>query len=297
MEARHWLTRCGGVMLATALLTPLAQGQQLPFAGRDPKGEITDPYLKEVSGLVAAGAIPHGLWTHNDSGDEARIFLIDDAARHRATYYLEGVTAYDWEDIGIMKRGEHHYLLVGDIGDNLAQRPTVTIQLVAEPAAIMGPEPLVDTIPRAKIRSYTLRYEDGARDAEAMFFDPIDKLVYIIAKRELGAGLYQVALPETASDTLTLRRVGRLPYTFITGADISPGGSEILVKNLLEVYYWKRREGETVPEALRRPATRLPYQPEPQGEAIAFAGDGSGYFTLSESLLGLKAILYFYRRL
>src|SRR5690606_1376893 len=98
------------------------------------------------------------------------------------------------------------------------------------------------------------------------------------------------------TDTLTLKQVGTIPYTFITSADISVDGTEILVKNLLNVYYWRRRPGETVPEALNRRAIRLPYRPEPQGEAIAFSNKGNGYYTLSEAVLGLDAILYFYPR-
>src|SRR5690606_16673354 len=94
-----------------------------------------------------------------------------------------------------------------------------------------------------------------------------------------------------------LRRTGDLPHTFITGADISKNGQEILIKNLLEVFYWKRKPGESVNKLLKRPAVKLRYTPEPQGEAIAFNRNGPGYFTLSEAVLGLNSILYFYPKI
>src|SRR5690606_16960364 len=150
--------------------------------------------------------------------------------------------------------------------------------------------------------TYVLVYENGPRDAESFFYDPIDQYVYVISKRELHAGIYRTTLPDAttsptaAADTLVLKQVGTIPHTFITSADIHTEGTEILAKILLSVFYWKRKPGETVAAAMSRPAEKLPYRPEPQGEALSFSRDGQGYYTLSEAVLGLKAILYFYRR-
>lgn len=294
------LKRESVVILPIMLIALFCANQQEPqriFAPGNPTGTLSHTAIHEASGLVASVVNPRQFWTHNDSGDKARIFLIDDSARHRATFYLEGVKARDWEDIAMMEQGGRNYLLVGDIGDNRKQYPYVTVHLFEEPL-VDGEATTIDTIPKGDIKHFIFTYEDGPRDAESLIFDPVDSAIYIISKRELEAGIYRAKLPERyTGDTLTLKCVGKLPHTFITGADISPDGSEILVKNLLDVYYWKRRPGETVATALQRPAVRLPYVPEPQGEAIAFARDGSGYYTLSESPLGLTSRLYFYKRL
>ena len=285
-------------MAAYCLAVVYAQGQDKTiFADRQARGKITNVEINEASGLIASVKYDGHFWTHNDSGDKARIFLIDDSARHRATYYLEGIHARDWEDIGMMEYEGRHYLVVGDIGDNRGQYPDVQIHLFEEPSK-SGVGFVVDTIPTAQIRSFVLNYEDGPRDAESLFFDPLDKCLYIISKRELEVGVYSTSttLPETPTDTLMLSKRVTLPYTFVTAADISPDGSEVLVKNLLQVLYWKRRAGESIVDMLRRPAERQLYRPEPQGEAITFARDGSGYYTLSEAALGMDAILYFYER-
>lgn len=284
------------VFILSNLWVAGVSGQEsMPFASGQASGKITATEINEASGLVASSGNPGFLWTHNDSGDVARIFLVDDSARLRTTYYLSGVLARDWEDIGIMECKGRKYLLVGDIGDNRSHHPYINVHRLEEPVAT-GITARVDTIPQEAIATFVLRYENGPRDAESLFFDPIDNYLYLISKRELHAGIYRTILPEIPTDTLVLKQVGSIPYTFITSADISPDGTEILLKNLLNVFYWQRKPGESVSEALRRPPTCLPYRPEPQGEAIAFSRDGRGYYTLGEAVLGLDAILYFYRR-
>lgn len=268
---------------------------EIPFTYGVAKGKVPSAVINEASGLVASRAHPGWFWTHNDSGDSARIFLIDYSATLRSSYYLEGITAYDWEDISLMTQGDKPYLLVADIGDNGGRRPFIYLHVVEEPETVGNPTAM-DTIPRAHITTWVMKYEDGPRDAESLFFDPVDECIYVVGKRELPAGIYRTALPDQPADTLLLKRVGTVPQTFLTAADIRSDGGELLMKNLLHVFYWKRQPGESIPTMLKRPALTLPYQPEPQGEAITFAADGSGYYTLSESALGMEAVLYFYPR-
>lgn len=99
-----------------------------------------------------------------------------------------------------------------------------------------------------------------------------------------------------------------LELDFITGGDISPNGDEILLRNLRNVYLFQRAPGMSVFNALRTNNYRvLPYNWEPQGEAIAFDAMGAGYFTLSENNKGEDAegeaiddpdgqFLYYYAR-
>ena len=288
-----WITVWIGCFLMAGSV--FGQRDDTPFGEGQALGRIDNPDINEASGLVASAAHRGCFWTHNDSGDGARVFLIDDAARHRATYYLPGIEANDWEDIATMERDGAYYLLIGDVGDNRGQRPYVQLHVLKEPAASIR-TPTVDTMPAGQIRSYVLRYEDGPRDAESLFVDPLDGRLYVISKRELEVGVYSTVLPESVADTLTMRKVRVLPHTFITSAAISPDGTEVLIKSLLQVFYWKRKPGESIAEMFGRPAQRQPYRPEPQGEAIAFAPEGDGYYTLGEAVLGMPSVLYFYKR-
>ena len=272
------------------------QGSAAVFGERQICGSVDNPAINEASGLVASERNAGYFWTHNDSGDGPRVFLVDDSAHCKATWYLQGINAYDWEDIGMMERSGDDYLLIGDIGDNRGVRPYVQVHVIKEPdlpAAI----PTSDSLSIGEVRSFTLQYEDGPRDAESLFFDPIDERLYVISKRDLEVGVYATPLPEWPVDTLVLRKVCVLPHTFITAAAINSDGTEVLIKNLLNVFYWKRRPGETMGDMFSRPAIVQPYRPEPQGEAITFARDGSGYYTIGEAVLGMKSVLYFYQRL
>ena len=81
--------------------------------------------LREASGLVASIANPGYLWTHNDSGNSASIYLINDKAEIVMTCKLKNTVNRDWEDITIGPGPEENvnYLYVADIGDNEAVYP------------------------------------------------------------------------------------------------------------------------------------------------------------------------------
>src|SRR4051794_31240901 len=55
-------------------------------------GTVTDPAIDEASGIAASRANPGRWWVHNDSGDSARFFLIDHAAKVTATVDVDGAT-------------------------------------------------------------------------------------------------------------------------------------------------------------------------------------------------------------
>ena len=73
-----------------------------------------------------------------------------------------------------------------------------------------------------------------------------------------------------------------LSFGVVTAADFAPDGSEILLRTTATAMLFPRRPGESVARALTRPPCDVPLHLEEQGEAIAFVGDGSGYFTVSE---------------
>jgi hypothetical protein len=131
-----------------------------------------------------------------------------------------------------------------------------------------------------------------------MTIDPIEKLLYIITKRGDSVGVYTSTLKYKANDTLSLTFRGKLffnglkPFKWITAADVSADGKQILVRNYEKVYYWPRNTTEPIWQTLKKAPLELPYKQEKQGEAIAFTPDGKGYYTTSE---GVYAPIYFYK--
>ncbi|MEO1653617.1 MAG: hypothetical protein AAFU64_08735, partial [Bacteroidota bacterium] len=74
----------------------------------------------------------------------------------------------------------------------------------------------------------------------------------------------------------------------------------VLLKSYDRVYFFKLRGSDANlafwEDILGIVPYRLRYEFEPQGEAIAWASDGSGYFTISEEIFGAEAQIYFYER-
>jgi len=269
--------------------------QSLPYTAGIPQGKIHADELQEVSGLLASRINKGSFFVHNDSGDQARVYLINDTAGHIATYSLENITAIDCEDIASVEIDGYPYLVLADIGDNLGKRKNIQLYIFKEPQWNQVGENR--TIPSADIRVVTLEYPDKARDAEAIFIDPVDNQFYLISKRDFKSTVYTAhVFGHNRPDNFMLEARIQLPFTFVTAADISPDGSEILIKNLLHIYHWKRNSKESILHTLQREAITLSYIPEPQGEAIAFDLAGQGFYTLSERALGLNAYFYYYKK-
>jgi hypothetical protein len=250
--------------------------------------------INEASGMVASIHNPGMLWTHNDSGDLPRIFLIDASGKIQSIVMLASAKNRDWEDvaIGTGPVTGKTYLYVGDIGDNDGIYASKKIYRFEEPTIPVG---VRDTIIR-QIDSIEFVMEDGARDSEALFVDPLTNDIYVFSKRERSIGLYRLKYPQLTNAVDTAKLITRMPYRQVVAADISRSGEEILLKTYDSIYYWKRSLNESIPDLLTKVSTPLPYVSEPQGESIAFDYAGNGYFTVSEVAKGERAIVYYYKR-
>lgn len=255
-------------------------------------GELDNPEIDEASGLVSSQLHPFLLYTHNDSGGAPEVYMLDTLGQHQGTVHLGGIKNTDWEDIAIGPGVDPDvtYIYVGDIGDNNARRDKVFIYRFPEPSQIKNEI-------QVKPEVLTLTYPDGARDAETLMVDPWTGDVLILSKRDTSNTLYRAAADQWESGESVLEKVMKLPITMAVGGDISADGRQILIKNYWAVYYWERKEGESLMEALSRKPYLLPYKPEPQGEAIGFSANGDRYYTLSESRFRIKPVLYQYLKL
>lgn len=261
------------------------------------QGVLDNSEIDEASGLAASAVNKGMLWTHNDSGDEARIFLIDRTGSCRAVVRLEGVTNRDWEDISVgpgPSEGES-YVYVGEIGDNRAMYAYKYLYRFPEPEIPLRREMLDTTIHVSDSIKFTL--EGGPRDTEAVIVDPLSRDVFVFSKNEKkNIRVFRLAYPQSTTEVMEAEYVMPLPIVKVNAADVSPDGREILIKNYTHVYYWQKEPGESIPTALTREPLSLPYTTEPQGEAVTFDRDGEGYFTLSEENNNTKPWLLFYER-
>jgi hypothetical protein len=269
-------------------------------AGAVQTATLGDPVLNEVSGIAASRVQRPLLWVHDDSGGAPAVYAIRPDGSLVSTYTVDGATNTDWEDIAVGPGPERNtsYLFVGDIGQNTGARDHVTVYRVAEPEA---PFAATGTLTGAAVIS--LRYPDQPVDAESMFVDPRTGDLFLIDKQYLSGVGHVFRAPKRAlvdGATVTMRAVGsftvppddapsqsggsRFPGTIITGADISPDGSAIVVRTYRRVLAFPRPAHRTVAAAFRRPPCLAPEIDEPQGEAIGFAANGASYFTISEGV-------------
>ncbi|QQL48680.1 hypothetical protein [Mucilaginibacter ginkgonis] len=261
-------------------------------------GKLQDKAMNETSGIAASAISPGILYVHNDSGDSSRFFAIDDKGALKTTYNFKGLEnnglgARDCEDIAVAPGPlkNKSYIYLGDIGDNAAVRPYLTVYRFAEPK--QG-----SAVSRTLTADHLfLQYPDGPRDAETLMADPVEKLLYIVSKRTDSVTVYTTPLNFRSGDTVVLTKRARLffpgfpPMKWITAGSISADGSQILLKNYSKVYYWKRPAGMPVWKVMKQAPAELDYEAEKQGEAITFARDGRSYYTTSE---GIYAPIYHY---
>lgn len=263
------------------------------FTGPQPLGELDNKAIDEASGIVASHRHTGFLYTHNDSGGDPEVFIIDTLGRYHGTIRLEGAVNKDWEDIAVGpgKDPNSTYIYLGDIGDNDAKRQKIQVYRFSEPSEI----PVGEV--RVEAQKLTLTYPDGPRDAETLMVDPWTGDLFILSKRDTSNTLYRVTVDQLDKAEAVLEKIMDIPVTMAVGGDISANGGQILIKNYWAVYYWERSDGQSVPEALSSKPFLLPYKPEPQGEAIGFSASGDRYYTLSEVRFGIKPVLYQYLKL
>jgi len=261
-------------------------------------GRLSSPELNEVSGVAVSQLHPGILYVHNDSGDSSRFFAINPEGKLITTYYFKArlngfAGVLDCEDIAVgagPDKGQS-YIYLADIGDNFGWRSSVQVYRFKEPALKEKADTLAATI-------LTLTYPDGRHDAETILVDPLDKLLYIISKREDSVGMYSCALNFKNKDVVVLQKRGKLHFdnkgkrNWIVSGAISADGSQVLLKSLEHVYYWKRQGNEPVCTTLQRaPKVQTAFVSHGQEEGIAFSPDGNSYYVTAE---GAGTAIFYY---
>lgn len=283
----------------------LTNAQEIKIGERIKLGTIDSETINEASGLAASRLNPGILWTHNDSGDEPRIFAINESGETVAEYYIanQDDKERDWEDICIGPGEDNgkEYIYIGDIGDNDSEREIKHIIKFEEPEISLNSSGIrKDTITECDVIDFI--YPDGKRDSEALMIDPWNKDLYVISKREEHSRVYLCKYPQSITNTNTLEFLAELPYgnegfnsSGVVAADISRTGDHILIRTYFSIYYYFRDNDETISQAVSKSPQELPYTVVLQDEAIAWKYDNSGFYTLNEGKYAAP-VLYFYPR-
>jgi len=177
---------------------------------------LQDDAIDESSAIVDGGDV---VFTINDSGDSARVFVVDKASGETV-----GETSYadeDPVDVEALASGRGGTMWVGDIGDNGAERSHITVHRIPTPAA--GDRTVTPT-------SYDLVYRDGPRDAETLLVHPQTGRLYVVSKGLLGGTVYAAPKRLRADRTNVLVPVGDAPG-LVTDGVFFPDGKHVLVRD------------------------------------------------------------------
>ncbi|KYP16117.1 hypothetical protein [Flavihumibacter sp. CACIAM 22H1] len=245
----------------------------------------------EVSGLADSYSYPGSLWMIEDGGNAALLQRVSQDGVLQPSLTINGVTNRDWEDLAMGPGPDpsKNYLYIAETGDNDRK--------YAEYAFYRLEEPPPGTSAVNQVEAIRFRYSDGAsHDAGAILVDPSTKDLLVVTK-EKPAAIYRIQYPYQTTALNTAEAMGVTNLETVTGAAMGKDGQEILLRTYTGIYYWKKKSGETVSDALKRAPAALTVMLEPQGESIAFKNDLTGFYSLSENAgLPVQLRLFFYPR-
>jgi hypothetical protein len=239
--------------------------------------------VPETSGLELTG--PNEVWTFNDSGGAATLYLCDTAGNLLRSLHLANAGNRDWEDIAQDDQGN---LYVGDIGNNANDATNLRIYKIPPPATVTGDLVIPQVI--------TFAYEDQTAfpppadglhfDCEALWWFQGNLYLSTKDRSEPFAGetrLYR--LPDTPGNHLA-ERVGTFVHggdnallNWITAGDVSPDGTKLALLSSDKVWLCYDFTGD---DFFGGQQLRIDLPFASQKEAICFVGNDRLFITDEE---------------
>ena len=263
-----------GAALLSAVAAPAGATSQASSGSvcTPASGPVALADLSEASGIAIGAAPANRLWMHNDSGAPV-LFAVDANGKPAGRITVGGASVEDWEAIASGPCGKGSCLFVGDIGDNDARRPRITIYRMAEPSQLNG---------SVTAEAFHATYPDGSHDAETLLVSP-DGTLFIVTKGDTGpVAVYKFPRELKASETMKLERVGNALVekangkTRVTDGAFSADGRWVVLRtNDMLTFY----PGENFATGAFRASHRMSLTAlnEPQGEAVAFGRGNTVY--------------------
>ena len=249
--------------------------------------------LVENSIAVTSVSQPGIIFGLNDSGNGPYLFAFDSTGRGRGYWQVAGAQNRDWEAAAMgrcsSQADQWSCLYIGDVGDNDARKPRLTIYRIPEPEV-----EAIGHVPQAPkaiqdVGRLDFRYSDHPHDVEAMYVAR-DGAIFLITKRRLLDGQRRARpalifrIPPAAWDSsgvVTAALVDSLPIVpgerqggQVSDAALTPDGKSLAVRTYADVYIFAMDTTTGLPrdgvETARCVIDRLR---EKQGEGIGWWWD------------------------
>ena len=237
------------------------------------KIELQEKQVTESSGLAISTRDPNVIWTHNDSGDTARLFAFDrTTGKLKTTLEISNAKAVDWEDLCSFERDGESWLAIGDVGDNSLRRQSVSIYVVKEPKISKTNNTPLSCRYDSRLE---FSYEGGPINCEALAYDPQKDAFLLISKEifraryfELSREVEQANANQSTADLPQAKHRQTLIQPMVTAADISRDGKRLVVANYGSGFLLNRMASQLW-DAKRQ--ANLPLPKRRQGESVCFA--------------------------
>ena len=244
-------------------------------------GTIDVPGLIELSGLAASRIREDTLWAHNDSLNEPILYAIRSDGKALGSFRVEGSSYLDWEDMASFELDGEAYLVIGDVGDNKALRPFVSLWFLREPTI---DERIDERSARVEWEMH-YRYEDGPRDCESLAIDEPGKRILLLTKRTDPPVLYELPLLPAGGkfEVRTARRVGVVPgLEKPTALDVAPDGKRAVIQTRRSTYVFNREPGQPWEAVFSTTPQRIEMPNMSSIEAVTFDRHGNSVFVTRE---------------
>lgn len=247
---------------------------------------LTDHQITESSGLARSVEHPSMIWTHNDSGDVARAFLVDREGKTRSILSLPIPRPIDWEDMTNFQVDGHSYLAFGDIGGNAMQRKSLVITVVEEPKQLPANGAVQDAKP---ITTITVKIPNKLTDFESLAMAG-PKSFLLVEKHILGGRVMEIPFDLHASEqSVEAQVIGTVSIPLATSCDVSPDYSKLAIVSYRHLYVYQRDpldDGSMASweKALQREPVKIELPKVTQCEAVSFNEDGSRILITSERI-------------
>lgn len=263
-------------------------------------GTIQAKDINEASGLAASNINNDVYWINNDSWNTASLFAVNAKGEKLAELQISGEENTDWEDLATFSKDGKSYIVIGDVGDNDADRQFVSLIFIEEPKLNIGSKnQVLATKPKWKVNFV---YEDGPRDVESLAIDENSGKILLLSKRDEVPVLYELPLVFDSNKNLIATRLGKIkPFPqpheryfrildilgltrWPTGMDISADGKYLAVLTYGDAYLYTKSDGSNWLTEMQRDPEVIPLPELKQGEAIGFDKDEHHFYITTEKL-------------
>jgi len=207
-----------------------------------------DPKLKEISGIEFDKK--QRLWAINDSGDEAKIYQLNDDGSIARDVLITNAKNIDWED---MTQNDFGHFFLGDFGNNKQKRKWLTIYKIENPIDIKT------NTTEAEIIKFTYPELDGKpvapdkRNFDLEAFVAFGRHLYLFTKNrtkpfngitnvyKVGdhAANFKAELVGSFKTCTTLEK-----FCWITSAALSPDRDKLVLLDSTSIWLFENFEGD-----------------------------------------------------